>query len=136
AAGVEGHTFHLRSRTEPSVTLREWRRLRAEIRVFRPEVVHAQYGTATAFLTVLATNQPLIVTFRGSDLNPDPDKGFARCLLSRLMSQVTASRAERIICVSEQLLRRLWWGRKKSLIIPSGIDTKLFRPRCRTEARA
>ncbi len=132
ATGVEGHTFHLRSRTEPSVTLREWRRLRAEIRVFRPDVVHAQYGTATAFLCVLATRRPFVVTFRGSDLNPDPDKGFARCLLSRFMSQVAAARAARIICVSEQLLRRLWWGRTKSRVIPSGIDTELFRPRSRT----
>ncbi len=135
-AGVDGRTFHLQSRTEPRVTLREWRRLRTEIRDFRPEVVHAQYGTATAFLTVLATRLPLIVTFRGSDLNPDPEKGFARCLLSRLMSQVAARRAMRIICVSEQLLHRLWWGKGKSLIVPSGIDTRLFCPRDRAAARA
>lgn len=142
AAGVDGRTFHLQSRTEPSVTLREWRRLRADIRDFRPEVVHAQYGTATAFLTVLAAPArmagapPLIVTFRGSDLNPDPEKGFARCLAGRWMSQVAACRATRIICVSEQLLRRLWWGRNKALVVPSGTDTRLFRPRQLAEARA
>ena len=75
AAGVEGRTFHLESRTSPGVLLREWRRLRAEIREFRPDIVHAQYGTVTAFLCVLATCLPIVVTFRGSDLNPDPAKG-------------------------------------------------------------
>jgi teichuronic acid biosynthesis glycosyltransferase TuaC len=136
AAGIEGHTFHLRSRTEPGVTLREWRRLRAEIRAFQPQVVHAQYGTATAFLTAVATNLPLVVTFRGSDLNPDPEKGSLRCFFSRFMSQIAAWRARQIICVSEQLLHRLWWGKSKSQILPSGIDTRLFQPRCRAAARA
>jgi glycosyltransferase involved in cell wall biosynthesis len=135
AAGVEGRTFHLQSRTSPGVLLREWRRLRDEIREYRPDVVHAQYGTATAFLCVLATRLPLIVTFRGSDLNPDPDKGRLRCLLSRCMSQVAAWRAARIICVSEQLVDRLWWGKRKVDIVPSGIDNRVFCPQPREAAR-
>jgi glycosyltransferase involved in cell wall biosynthesis len=136
AAGVDGRTFHLRSRTSPGVMFREWRRLWAEIGEFRPDIVHAQYGTATAFLTAVATARPLIVTFRGSDLNPDPDKGRLRCWLSRFMSQIAAWRARRIICVSEQLVGRLWWGRRKVTVIPSGIDCRVFRPQPRDEARS
>ena len=59
---------------------------RAKIDDFHPDVVHAQYGTATAFLATLATNLPLVVTFRGSD--PESRSSTkARCaaaLLSRL----------------------------------------------------
>jgi glycosyltransferase involved in cell wall biosynthesis len=38
--------------------------------------------------------------------------------------------------VSDQLVRRLWWGKNKASVIPSGIDTQLFRPGCREAARA
>ena len=135
AAGVEGRTFHLQSRTSPGVLLREWRRLRAEIREYRPDIVHAQYGTVTAFLCVLTTRLPIVVTFRGSDLNPDPAKGRLRCWLSRFMSQISAWRALRIICVSEQLVDRLWWGKSKVAIVPSGIDSRVFCPQPREAAR-
>ena len=135
AAGIDGCTFHLRSRTAPGVMLSEWRRLRAEIREFRPDLVHAQYGTATAFLSALATRLPFVVTYRGSDLNPDPGKGRVRCFISRFMSQVAARRAQRIICVSEQMVNRLWWGRSKVTVVPSGIDNRVFCPGSREAAR-
>ncbi len=136
AAGVGGRTFHLKSRTAPGMVFREWRRLREEIREFHPEIVHAQYGTATALLSVVATRLPLIVTFRGSDLNPDTAKGRVRCWFGRLMSQIAACRAARVICVSEQLVGRLWWGKSKVTIVTSGIDCRVFCPRPRGEARA
>ncbi len=135
-SGIAGRTYHLQSRTSPDLMFRELRRLRAEIDEFQPDLVHAQYGTATAFLCVVATWLPLVVTFRGSDLNPDPEKSRLRCFLGRSMSQVSAFRARRVICVSEQLAKRLWWGRRKTTIIPSGIDTRVFCPRPRDEARA
>ena len=51
------------------------------------------------------------------------------------MSQIAAWRADRIICVSPQLVERLWWGKGKASVIPSGIDLRLFRPQPRDEAR-
>jgi glycosyltransferase involved in cell wall biosynthesis len=135
AAGVVGRKFHLQSRTSPFAMLGEWRRLRGEIRAFQPEIVHAQYGTATAFLAMLASLRPMVVTFRGSDLNPNQAKGRIRCFASRLLSQLAAGRARRILSVSEQLIGRLWWGKKKATVIPSGIDTTLFRPGNRDAAR-
>jgi teichuronic acid biosynthesis glycosyltransferase TuaC len=136
AAGVVGETFHLENRTSPLVMFRELQQLRAEIRKFQPQIVHAQYGTATAFLCLLASRRPLVVSFRGSDLNPNQYKGPLRCFLSRLLSQVAARGARRIICVSAQLIDRLWWGKAKAQVIPSGIDTKMFCPRSRDAARA
>jgi teichuronic acid biosynthesis glycosyltransferase TuaC len=135
-AGVVGRTFHLQSRTAPPVVFRQWRRLRAEIREFRPNVVHAQYGTVTAFLAALAARPPLVLTFRGSDLNPDAAKGRLRCWVSRFLSQIAAWRAARIICVSEQLIDRLWWGKDKVTVIPSGIDSRVFFPQPHDDARA
>ena len=136
AVGISGRTFHLQSRTAPSVMFRELWRLKREIREFQPDIIHAQYGTATAFMCVLATLRPLVVSFRGSDLNPNSDKKRLQCLFSRWMSQIAAFRAGRVICVSEQLVVRLWCAKRKAVIIPSGIDTKMFCPRSQNAARA
>ena len=38
--------------------------------------------------------------------------------------------------MSEQLVGRLWWGRKRAQVVPSGIDTQTFRPGDRAAARA
>ena len=76
------------------------------------------------------------MSFRGSDLNPNLGKSAIHCFLSRLLSQFAALRADRIICVSQQLVDRLWWGRAKVQVIPSGVDTQTFRPGDRDAARA
>jgi len=55
AAGVTCQTFLVASRTSPWMVLREWRRLRREIRAFQPDMVHAHYGTMTAFLAIVST---------------------------------------------------------------------------------
>ena len=90
AAGVAGRRFH--RRTSPSALFSEWRRLRGEIRAFQPRIVHAQYGTATAFIAMLATWRPMVVTYRGSDLNLNEGKGRIHCFVSRLLSQFAALR--------------------------------------------
>ena len=120
AAGVEGRTFHLQSRTAPRVMAREWRRLRAEIRDSAPTWSTPNTARQPPSSRQSATRRPLVVTFRGSDLNPDPEKGRLRCLFSRWMSQFAAWRAAHIICVSDQLVERLWCGRSKDDDRPVG----------------
>ena len=134
--GVCSEIFALGSRTNLFRLHRESRRLRQQIALFQPDLVHAQYGTMTAFLASLTTSVPLVITFRGSDLNPAPSDPWSRSLLRRWLSQYAAHRAARIICVSHALKRRLWWGRDRTMVLPSGVDTDLFFPRSRTEARA
>ena len=135
AAGVTCQTFRVASRTSPWVVLGEWRRLRREIRTFQPELVHAHYGTVTAFLAVLSTALPVIVTYRGSDLNPNRGRGWLREVVGVLFSQIAALRAARIICVSNQLKDKLWWRRDRVTVIPTGVDMTLFYPRDLQKAR-
>ncbi len=134
-AGVICHSFMVASRTSPWVLLRDWLRLRREIRTFQPDLVHAHYGTMTAFLAILSTTLPLIITYRGSDLNPNRSRGGLRQVAGTLLSQIAALRATQIICVSNQLKRKLWWGRERISVIPTGVDTTTFYPRCSHEAR-
>lgn len=134
-SGIVCQTFLLASRTSPWVLAKEWKRLRAMIHSFCPDVVHAHFGTVTALFTILSTSLPVVVTFRGSDLNPNPSDLLLRQTVGRMFSQIAALRAARIICVSNQLQARLWWRRRNVSVIPSGVDTKIFFPRPLKTAR-
>jgi glycosyltransferase involved in cell wall biosynthesis len=136
ALGVAVEAFFLRSRTSPLALLREWRRFRREAAAFRPEVVHGHFGTMTGLFTVLAAGAtPSVITYRGSDLNPVPAARGLRAALGRLLSQLAALRARRIVCVSAALRRRLWWRQSVARVLPSGVDLESFRPLDRNEAR-
>ncbi len=128
--------FFLGSRTSPLTLIREWLRLRQMIAKFNPDVLHCHYGTMTAFIGVCATSRPVVITYRGSDLNPVPSGNYLRTLFSHVLSQISALRASRIICVSRELVGRLLWRRDKATIIPTGVDTVMFKPMPQIEARA
>lgn len=133
--GIELESFYVRSRTSPRVLLQEYRRLRAHIRAFDPQIVHAHYGTVTALLCAVATSRPLVISYRGSDLNPCPGTSRLRSLVARTMSQLAAVRAKHVLFVSERLRKRLWWPFVGSSIVPTGVDLNFFRPLPQAEAR-
>lgn len=134
--GVVSESFYLKSRTSPRVLLSEAVRFRRTIASFQPDIVHAHYGTVTALFCVLLTRLPLVVTYQGSDLNYYWHRNPLRPPAARVMSQLAALRAARIICVSQELKRRLWWRRRGALVLPSGVDETVFRPIPQGEARA
>ena len=134
--GVDVRTFWLGERTSPAGVAAEWARLRRAIAAVDPDVVHAHYGTVTALVTGLAGGRPLVVTYRGSDLNGTPDVSALRAGAGVLLSQLAALRADAIFCVSAPLRGRLWWRRGAVEVLPSGVDLDVFRPRPRAAARA
>ena len=136
SCGVVCEIFALASRTDMSCLRRESKRLRQQIAAFQPDLIHAQYGTMTAFLGSLTASVPLVITFRGSDLNPAPSDPWIRSVLRRGLSHYAARKAARMICVSDALKRRLWWGKDRAVVLPSGVDTRVFFPRVQAEARA
>ena len=129
--GVDVRCFWLAERTSPRGVAGEWARLRRAIAEADPDVVHAHYGTVTALVSALAARRPLVVTYRGSDLNGTSDVPRLRAGAGIVLSQVAALRADGIICVSEQVRGRLWWRGAGAEILPSGVDTDIFRPRPR-----
>jgi len=138
AQGVDVHPFYLRSRTSPCVLFREFRRFREELRRVRPQVMHAHYGTVTALFAALgAPGVPLVISYRGSDLNPAPGDAGQRLRgwLARGFSQIAALRARQIVCVSAELRERLLWRRERVILLPSGVDPLAFFPRSREHAR-
>ncbi len=133
--GLTVNIYYLKSRTSLIAVTREWVRLRKTIKEFSPDVVHAHYGTMTAFLCVLATSRPVAITFRGSDLNPEPGIGFFRRCTGRFLSQLAALFARLICCTSPQLRDCLWWRKREVIIVPTGVNLDLFRPMPKESAR-
>jgi glycosyltransferase involved in cell wall biosynthesis len=140
AEGMEADLFYLGSRTSPRHLAAEFHRFRAELARLRPAIVHAHFGTVTALFAAVASGfLPLVITYRGSDLNPPPSsyrwRARMRANCGRLFSQLAALRAQEIICVSRQLRSHLWWRRGVVTILPSGVDPEVFRPQPRALAR-
>ena len=134
--GFRVEVFDLRSRTSLQVILGEFRRFQRVVCAFRPHLIHAHYGTATAMFAALAAGRiPLVITYRGSDLNRLPSTRGLREAAGRLLSQVAALRAARIVCVSQQLKSLLWWRRARATVLPSGVDPEVFRPQPRNAPR-
>jgi teichuronic acid biosynthesis glycosyltransferase TuaC len=133
--GVETYNFFLSSRQSPRIILEELKRFRRAVRSCDPHIVHAHYGTVTAIFCALATLRPLVVSFRGSDLNPTSDYGHLRSLVGRLFSQLSVARAKHVICVSQQLKDRIWLRSRSASIIFDGVDLSVFKPLPQDEAR-
>jgi teichuronic acid biosynthesis glycosyltransferase TuaC len=138
--GVDVDMFHLRSRTSLREIAAEWLRFRQRVRRTAPHIIHAHFGTVTALFAALAAPQkPLVITFRGGDLNPSPSYASfgarVRAAAARAFSQVAAMRAGHIVCVSTPLRARLWWRGEKVTVLPSGVDPEVFRPEPRDRVR-
>ena len=127
--GFEVERFDLRSRTSPRAVFEEFRRFRSVVRAFHPQVIHAHYGTVTALSAAMGAGRiPLVITYRGGDLNCLPSARGVRPAAGLLLSQLTALRAARIVCVSRKLKALLWWRRARVTIQPTGVDLEEFRP--------
>jgi glycosyltransferase involved in cell wall biosynthesis len=135
--GFRVEMFDLLSRTSPRLLFEEFRRFRRAVRAFGPQVIHAHYGTVTALFAALGAGRiPLVITYRGSDLNRLPSARGLRPAAARLFSQVAALKAARIVCVSRQLKNLLWWRRARVTVLPSGVDPEVFRPQTQNNARS
>lgn len=124
--GIIVQTFFIKSCTNPFILFKEFIRFISKIKYFQPDIIHADYGTMTSFFSALGSlinRIPLVILFRGSDLNNTAKTdGFFRDLFGRILSQISALKASKIICVSKKLSNRLWWKKHDVEIIFMGVD--------------
>jgi teichuronic acid biosynthesis glycosyltransferase TuaC len=136
-AGVITGRFFLQSRTNPLILLRDILKFRRYLREFKPDIVHAQYGTMTSFFCAVACRQPLVITFRGTDVKWDQDVGKMQVWAGHVLSHLSTWRASDVICVADVLKDALWsasW-RRRAEVIAGSVDLDLFKPMPRDEAR-
>ena len=107
--------------------LKNRKALLAKMKSFQPELIHAHYGLSG----LLANTQrriPVVTTYHGSDINNTKIYPF-----SRLNMMLSAHN----IFVSEKITPKSIKGELgvKQSLIPCGIDTELFIPGDKQEAR-
>lgn len=91
--------------------------LKREIRMFRPDIIHAHYSLS-AFVSTLAGAEPLVVSLMGSEVNR---------VIQRLLLRVFVRYIWRVTIVkTRDMALKLHSG--KVLIIPNGVNTERFRP--------
>lgn len=139
-AGIEGRIVYFAGSAmlyKPFRMYSALARIKDEIKLFCPDIVHAHWGSLLALISAIASikGPPLIISYRGSDINPVPSDKFVKYVIRQFCSQVAAQRAAGIICMSEELKSRLWIHSDRVKIILDGTDITLFNPRDRIYAR-
>jgi teichuronic acid biosynthesis glycosyltransferase TuaC len=135
-AGLTVSTFNLGTGHSPLHLLRKWWSLRQTVNNLNPGLIYTRYGTIVA-ATAAFSGLPAVVTFAGSDLLPGASVSRIRMRVGIFLSNVAATRAAAIICVSEELRQALWRrrDRMRAVVIPGGVDLDIFCPGPQAEAR-
>lgn len=121
--GAEVVVYSFDGRRERRAYLRAAHEVRQLVRTQPFDVIHAHYGL-TGAIAALQRRVPVITTFHGSDADHSVWQGLV---------SMAVARATTPVFVSERGAKRL--RRRSGFVIPTGVDTNLFRPRPREEAR-
>lgn len=134
--GVQVDLFPFQGARRPANYVAAWREVQRRLREGHYDLVHAQFGQSG--ITALPKRVPLVVTFRGDDLEGiigENGRYIAAGWLLRLISRAVARRADAAIVVSEHMKQHLP-GSVAAHVLPSGIDLDLFRPEPQHLARS
>jgi teichuronic acid biosynthesis glycosyltransferase TuaC len=136
SAGAAVEVFFFRGHKNPFRYLWHWTRLRRTVARQRYDLIHAQFGQSG--LLALPSRLPLVVTFRGSDLQGIISDHTGRRTVSgrvgQWCSRLVARQADAVVVVSEHMKRFLPRG-VDAAVLPSGLDLALFRPIPQADAR-
>jgi teichuronic acid biosynthesis glycosyltransferase TuaC len=133
--GVEVDLFPFRGARDPRNYLAAWKEVRRRLDRGGYDLVHAQFGQSGS--TALPKRVPLVVTYRGDDLEGiigEQGRYIPSGWLLRSVSRLVARQADATIVVSEHMKRYLP-GSVQAHVMPSGIDLELFRPEPRDAVR-
>jgi teichuronic acid biosynthesis glycosyltransferase TuaC len=133
--GVDVDLFPFRGARDPRNYLAAWKEVRSRVRRGGYDLVHAQFGQSG--ITALPKTVPLVVTYRGDDLEGiigENGRYVPSGWILRSVSRAVARRADAAIVVSEHMKRHLPQS-VPAHVIPSGIDLELFRPQPRDALR-
>ena len=132
--GMNIDVFSFSGKKKPLIYLKEWFRLHFTFDLEKYDLLHAEWGQSG--LLVLPKQKPLVVTFRGSDLegiiNEKGKYTFSGIIL-RLVSQFIAIIADHVVIVSESILRYL--PPVSYTVLPVCLDTNIFKPMPKEDAR-
>jgi teichuronic acid biosynthesis glycosyltransferase TuaC len=134
--GIHVDLFPFKGGRHPGNYAGAWREVRRRLRHGSYDLVHAQFGQSG--LTALPKQVPLVVTFRGDDLEGiigEEGRYIPAGWLLRMLSRAVARRADAAIVVSAHMKRHLPPS-VDAHVLPSGIDLDLFQPEPQDLARS
>ena len=136
AAGVHVDVFRFHGGGKPLRYAAAWFDVQRRLRRTRYDLVHAQFGQSG--LLALPKRVPLVVTFRGDDLegvlSDTTGQLTARGRMLPLISRAVARRADATIVVSAHM-KNFLHREAQPHVIPSGLDLARFRLIPQAEAR-
>ena len=132
ALGVDVQFEFLGNLRSPWNVLAARKRIRLRARDF--DVVHAQYGSACAFVTAGVDDRPTAVTIRGNDWNLHNETFhplYFHTRLARAMTRRSLETFSAVLPVSNRIAKEIAHEVQKSRItvMPSPIDLALWKPR-------
>ena len=120
-SGCEVSLFHLVDRSSVLKLWKARRQFKKLLHEQRPDA-EVHFGSVAALFAVLISTAPVVVTFRGDDLDRSGVRGIAKPWVGGLFSQVAAFFAAGIICPSVAVREHLWWRQGEALVLPLGED--------------
>ena len=132
--GIDVTIFNFKGNKNPVNYILALAKIQILLRRNTYDLIHAQWGH-TALLT-LNTKLPLVVTYRGMDLEGIINKNGKYSIYGKFLtwiSKFTATIADEVIVVSKSLGNKL--SRQDYTILPSGINLELFKPLNKFECR-
>ncbi len=133
--GIDLDIYFFRGNKNPFIYIKHFVKVWKICRKKSYNLIHCQFGQSG--LMTLLLNLPLVVTFRGTDLNGYKNSSGIEPIKSkvlRLISKIVAYKATQVIVVSKKLAEKLPKN-IKYIILPSGIDMNLFKPLNKLECR-
>ena len=121
-AGCQVELFLLRGNY-----LKQWKALRAKIREFKPDVIHAHYGLSCLLANLATRRVPVVSTYHGSDINMKSARRFSKIAMWLSAWNIFVS-------IRNMALAGATEGKKCSLI-PCGVELSEGQLMTREEAR-
>jgi glycosyltransferase involved in cell wall biosynthesis len=122
ALGVEIDVLHFNGRTHWFEYVRAMASVRSIVRRNRYDVAHAHYGL-TGAVALAQRRVPVVTTFHGSDTGYIPWQARVSRVVARHTTPVFVAKANSLSL------------RVPGVVVPVGVDTNVFRPMLREEAR-
>ena len=100
--------------------------LKREIKQFQPDLLHAHYISSYGLLAYLSGFRPYVLSVWGSDILVFPK----RSIIHKTSIKTILKNATKVFATSQLMLDVVQnqFGKKESMRLPFGIDTKQFKP--------
>jgi glycosyltransferase involved in cell wall biosynthesis len=136
--GINVNVFHFRGNSNPFNYFKAWKNIHSILNSVQVDIIHAHWGYNG--LLCLPCKVPLVITFHGSDLQGyyknNGKYDYFKSFFMKFSSMIAAYFSSTNILVSKSLLKKFpKWKKERIKVVPCGIDTSLFTPISKIEAR-